>query len=84
MPFLKTINIGVPDICAYITKRIKSSHKVILTGYAMSTTSGAVSYTHLDVYKRQHLHRCLFCNEMYTFAFTWRNNTLQSVYYTIP
>lgn len=40
MPFLKTINIGVPDVCAHITSRIKSSHKVILTGYAMSTTSG--------------------------------------------
>lgn len=40
MPFLKTINIGVPDICAYITKRIKSSHKVILTGYAKRISTG--------------------------------------------
>ena len=40
MNFPKNIKIGVPDVCAHITSRIKSSHKVILTGYAMSTTSG--------------------------------------------
>ena len=40
MGFPKNINIGVPDICAHITSRIKSSRKVILTGYAKSTISG--------------------------------------------
>ena len=40
MGFPKNINIGVPDICAHITSRIKLSRKVILTGYAKSTISG--------------------------------------------
>lgn len=40
MDFPKNMNIGIPGICVYITSRIKSSHKVILTGYAKSTISG--------------------------------------------
>ena len=40
MTYPRDMNIGVTDVCAHITSRVKSGRKVILTGYAKSTTSG--------------------------------------------
>ena len=40
MTYPRDVNIGVPDVCAHITSRIKSGQKVILTGYAREILSG--------------------------------------------
>lgn len=39
MGFPKNINIGIPGICVHVTRKIKSDHKGVLTGYAKSTDS---------------------------------------------